>query len=57
MIKKILISFLLAIGIVCGIAATRSDDMNVSRSATMSAPADKIYAVVSDFQQWDAWPT
>jgi uncharacterized protein YndB with AHSA1/START domain len=29
--------------------------MNVSRSATISAPPEAVFKVVNDFRQWDAW--
>jgi hypothetical protein len=55
MIKKILLGLAAVIAILCGVAATKSDDMIVERSATIAAAPDKVFAVVNDFKQWDAW--
>jgi hypothetical protein len=55
MIKKIIFGLIAVIAIICGIASTRSDDMIVSRSATVNAPPATLFAIVNDFKQWDAW--
>jgi uncharacterized protein YndB with AHSA1/START domain len=55
MIKKILILLVVAIAAVCVIASFQSDDLNVTRSATINAAPDAVFKVVNDFRQWDAW--
>lgn len=55
MIKKILLGLVVIIAAICGIASFQSDEMNVSRSATISAPPEAVFKVVNDFRQWDAW--
>ncbi len=36
-------------------AAMRPDEFSVQRSATIRAPAAKIYPLIDDFRQWPAW--
>ncbi|GEP45306.1 SRPBCC family protein [Brevifollis gellanilyticus] len=55
MIKKILLTLMAIIGVILIAASFQSDDMNVSRSATINAAPEAVYKVVSDFRQWDAW--
>lgn len=55
MIKKIILGLLALIAAVCVIAATRPDDMHVTRSATIAAPTEAVFKVVNDFRQWDSW--
>lgn len=59
MIKKILlwsaVSLAALIAIICVVASFQSDDLNVSRSATVKAPPAAVFKVVNDFRQWDAW--
>jgi uncharacterized protein YndB with AHSA1/START domain len=45
----------LAIAVVLILAATKPDTFRIERSATIKAPADKIFAVLSDFHQWSGW--
>src|SRR6185437_13854364 len=37
------------------LAATRPDTFRVERTATMKAPADKIFPLIADFHQWLNW--
>lgn len=55
MIKKILLSLAVLIAGICVTASFQSDDMNVTRSATLAAPPEAVFKVVNDFRQWDAW--
>ena len=55
MIKKLLLGLVAVIVLVCVIAFFQSDDLNVTRSATISAPPEAVFKVVNDFRQWDAW--
>jgi uncharacterized protein YndB with AHSA1/START domain len=36
-------------------AATKPDVFRVQRSATIAAPADKIFPHLNDYQRWPAW--
>ena len=36
-------------------AATKPDVFGVQRSATIAAPADKIFPYLVDFQRWPSW--
>jgi uncharacterized protein YndB with AHSA1/START domain len=45
----------LAIAIVLILAATRPDTFSIQRAATIKAPPEKIFAVISDFHQWGSW--
>lgn len=55
MVKKIALVLLLLIAGVLAYAATRPDTFHVERSATVSAPPAKIFAIIEDFKQWSAW--
>ena len=55
MLKKILLGLVVIIAAICGFASFQPDEMNVSRSATISAPPEAVFKVVNDFRQWDAW--
>lgn len=59
MIKKILLGLVAIIAIIIAIilvvASFQSDDMKISRSATIAAPAEAVFKIVNDFRQWDAW--
>ncbi len=55
MIKKILIGLVALIVLICIVASFQSDDMKVSRSASIAAAPEAVFKVVNDFRQWDAW--
>ena len=44
-----------AIAVVLVLAATKPDSFRIERSATINAPAEKIFSVLSDFHQWGGW--
>jgi uncharacterized protein YndB with AHSA1/START domain len=44
-----------AIAIVLILAATRPDTFSIQRAATIKAPPEKIFAVISDFHRWGSW--
>jgi uncharacterized protein YndB with AHSA1/START domain len=58
-VKKILLGVVAAVAVlVMGIVvvvAMRPNDFRVSRSATMAAPPERVFAQVNDFHKWDAW--
>ncbi len=37
------------------LASVKADSFTVQRSATMRAPAERIFPLVNDFQQWAKW--
>ena len=51
MLKTIALVVLLALAAVLIFAATRPDTFRVTRSATIKAPPEKIFPLVSDFKQ------
>ncbi|HTB03355.1 MAG TPA: SRPBCC family protein [Bradyrhizobium sp.] len=54
-IAIIAIVLAVAIVIVLILAATRPDTFKVQRAATIKAPPEKIFAVISDFHRWGSW--
>lgn len=36
-------------------AATKPDSFHIERSIDIKAPREKIFALINDFHQWDAW--
>jgi uncharacterized protein YndB with AHSA1/START domain len=55
MMKRILIAFVLVVGIFCLVAAMQSATFHVERSTTIAAPPGKVFSLVNDFHQWDGW--
>lgn len=58
MIKKLAIVLgllVVAVGAIVAYASTRPDNFSIARSATIKAPPDKIYGIISDFRQWPNW--
>lgn len=45
---------LLILGVL-GFAATRPDTFRVQRSASIKAPPEKLFPLIEDFHQWEAW--
>jgi len=52
-----IIAVVLAIAIVITLilAVTKPDSFRIERSATIDAPAEKVFGLISDFQQWRGW--
>jgi len=55
MMKKVLLALLIIVAILAIVVAFRPSEFSYSRSATISAPASKVFALVNDFHQWEAW--
>ncbi len=58
MLKALLVVLaVLAVAVVAilAYATTKPDTFRVQRSATIKAPADKIFPFINDFHAWDAW--
>ena len=54
-IAIIAVEIAIAIAIVLILAATKPDAFRIERSVTINAPAEKVFALVNDFQQWRGW--
>lgn len=48
-------AIVVAVAAVLVYAATRPDTFRVARSATIQAPAEKIFPLINDYRQWPAW--
>jgi uncharacterized protein YndB with AHSA1/START domain len=55
MFKTIAIIVVALIAAVLLFAATKPDTFRVERSAGIKAPPEKVFALLNDFQRWDAW--
>lgn len=55
MLIKILIGVAILIAVVLIFAATRPNTFSVERSASIKAAPEKIFPLINDFHQWDAW--
>ena len=53
----VLVALVIAVllAVVVGYAATRPGNFEVRRSATINAPAARIYPLIDDFHQWARW--
>jgi uncharacterized protein YndB with AHSA1/START domain len=55
MLSIILIAIAVAIAALVLFIASRPGKFRISRSATISAPPDVVFARVNDFRNWQAW--
>lgn len=55
MLKTILIVVVVLVAAVLIYAATKPDQFRIQRTASISAPADKIYPLINDFHTWSVW--
>ena len=55
MFKKILFALALIVVVFAIVVATRPAGFQVTRSATIAAPAAVVFGQVNDFHKWDAW--
>jgi Polyketide cyclase / dehydrase and lipid transport len=55
MLKKILIVVALVIVVFVIVVATRPANYTVTRSATMTASTEAVFAQVNDLHKWEAW--
>jgi uncharacterized protein YndB with AHSA1/START domain len=55
MLKRIGIVVVVLIAALLVYAATKPDTFRVARSASIKAPPEKVFALLNDFQRWDAW--
>lgn len=55
MIKKIALIVVVLVAGVLTYAATKPDSFRIERAATIKAPPERIFALINDFRQWEAW--
>lgn len=55
MVKGILSAFLILIVIFALVVSMQPSEFRVTRSTTIPAPADVVFAQVNDFHKWEAW--
>ena len=55
MLKKIVLGIGILVVAVLAYAATRPDSMRIQRTATINAPPEKIFPLISDFHNWTSW--
>ena len=55
MLKGIAIAVAAVILAVLGLAATRSDEFRIERTALIKASPERIYPLISDFREWPRW--
>ncbi len=55
MFKKILIGIAVIILVFLVVVAMQPADFRITRSTTIAAPADVVFAQVNDFHKWDVW--
>lgn len=53
--KRILAGILAFLVIVIGLGFLLPDRVHVERSVVINAPREDVFALVGDFQRWDAW--
>lgn len=53
--KKILMGLILILASLAAVVAMQPSEMRISRSMTIAAPADAVFAQVNDFHNWQAW--
>jgi uncharacterized protein YndB with AHSA1/START domain len=51
----VVLLLVVAVGSVLAYAATKPDVFHVQRSASIKAPADKIFPLINDFRSWASW--
>ena len=55
MLKTILIVVVVLVAAVLIYAATKPDRFRIQRTASISAPAEKIFPLINDFHTWSVW--
>ena len=52
-----IVAIIVAVAVIAVLAyaATRPDTFRVERSAGIKAPPEKVFALLNDFQRWEAW--
>jgi hypothetical protein len=55
MLKKILLTLLLAIAALAVVIQLRHSDFSITRSATIAAAPDVVFPHVNELKKWEAW--
>jgi uncharacterized protein YndB with AHSA1/START domain len=55
MVKKILIGLFVLAAIFAVIVEMQSPEFNVTRTATIAAPPEKVFPLVNNLKNWDSW--
>ena len=55
MLKKIALVVVILVAGVLLYATTKPDTLRVQRTATINAPPEKIYPLITDFHRWTSW--
>ena len=55
MIRTVAVIIALLVAAILIYAATRPDAFRIERSTSMKAPPEKVFALINDFHQWEAW--
>jgi uncharacterized protein YndB with AHSA1/START domain len=55
MLKAIVVVVVVGIAALLIFAATKPDTFRIERSASIKAPPDKVFALLTNFQGWGAW--
>src|SRR5579872_5445260 len=51
----LIVALAIAAAVVLILASTKPDTFSVQRSVVVSAPAEKIFPLISNFHQWASW--
>jgi uncharacterized protein YndB with AHSA1/START domain len=54
-IAVIAVILAIAVAVVLILAATKPNTLRVQRATSIKAPAERIFPLISDFQQWRSW--
>lgn len=55
MLKKILIALVVIVIVFVVVVAMRPADFRITRTATIAAPPEVVFAQVNDLHKWDSW--
>lgn len=55
MLKKVALGLVAVLVVLVVVISLRPDTFSVQRSATIAAPADKVYPHIANFHAWEAW--
>jgi hypothetical protein len=55
MLKKIMLVLVALVLVFVVVVALQPSEFHVERTATVDAPASKVFSQVNDFHKWEAW--
>jgi hypothetical protein len=53
--KKIILAIVVLVAVILLYATTRPDSFRLERSVTINASPEKVFALINDFHNWQAW--